>query len=59
MGCGDDAYNSIRMETLERVSGILWDRRIRFESQGESKYKTVVRPAIMYVAETWSVKKTQ
>ena len=30
----------------------------KFESQGEV-YKTVVRPAMMYGAETWVVKKAQ
>ena len=30
----------------------------KFESQGEL-YKTVVRPAMMYGAETWAVKKAQ
>ena len=30
----------------------------KFESQGEV-YKTVARPAIMYGAETWAVKKAQ
>ena len=30
----------------------------KFESQGEV-YKTVVRPAMMYSAETWAVKKAQ
>ena len=30
----------------------------KFESQGEV-YKTVVRPAMMYGAETWAVKKAQ
>ena len=30
----------------------------KFESQGKV-YKTVVRPGIMYGAETWAVKKAQ
>ena len=30
----------------------------KFQSQGEV-YKTVVRPAMMYGAETWAVKKAQ
>ena len=39
----------------ERVSGILCDRRISLREV----YKTVVRPAMMYGAETWTVKKAQ
>ena len=32
----------------------------KFESLGESTlYKTVVRPAMMYGADTWAVKKAQ
>ena len=31
----------------------------KFESQGESILETVVRPAMMYGAETWAVKKAQ
>ena len=42
----------------KRVSGILCDRRIRLRVKGKV-YKTVVRPAMMYRAETWAVKKTQ
>ena len=42
----------------KRVSGILCDRRISLRVKGKL-YKTVVRPAIMYGAETWTVKKTQ
>ena len=40
----------------KRVSGILCDRRISFRVKGKV-YKTVVRPAMMYGAETWAVKK--
>ena len=42
----------------KRVSGILCDRRISLRVKGKV-YKTVVRPAMMYGAETWAVKKTQ
>ena len=42
----------------KRVSGILCDRRISFGVKGKV-YKTVVRPAMMYGAETWAVKKAQ
>ena len=40
------------------VSGILCDRRISLRVKGKV-YKTVVRPAMMYGAETWAVKKAQ
>ena len=43
---------------LKRVSGILCDRRISLRVKGKV-YKTVVRPAMMYGAETWAVKKAQ
>ena len=42
----------------KRVSGILFDRRISLRVKGKV-YKTVVRPAMMYGAETWAVKKAQ
>ena len=42
----------------KRVSGILCDRRISL--RGKRKvYKTVVRPAMMYGADTWPEKKAQ
>ena len=40
----------------KRISGILCDRRISLRVRGKV-YKTVVRPAMMYGAETWAVKK--
>ena len=46
------------MENWKRVSGILCDRRIRLRVKGKV-YKTVVRPAMMYGADTWAVKKAQ
>ena len=42
----------------KRVSRILWDRRISLRVKGKV-YKTVVRPAMMYGAETCAVKKAQ
>ena len=42
----------------ERVSGILCNRRISLRVKGKV-YKTVVRPAMMYGAETWAMKKAQ
>ena len=46
------------MENRKRVSGILCNRRINLRVKGKV-YKTVVRPAMMYAAETWAVKKAQ
>ena len=45
-------------QNWKRVSGILCDRRISLRVKGKV-YKTVVRPAMMYGAETWAVKKSQ
>ena len=42
----------------KRVSGILCDRRISLRVKGKV-YKTVVRPAMMYGAETWAVRQAQ
>ena len=42
----------------KRISGILCDRRIRFRVKGKV-YKTIVRLAMVYGAETWAVKKAQ
>ena len=42
----------------KRVSVILCDRRISLRVKGKV-YKTVLRPIIMYGAETWAVKKAQ
>ena len=42
----------------KRISGILCDRRIRFRVKWKI-YKTVVRLAMVYSAETWAMKKTQ
>ena len=42
----------------KRVLGILCDRRIRLRVKGKV-YRTVVRPAMMYGAEMWPVKKAQ
>ena len=46
------------MENWKRISGILCDRRIRLKVKGKV-YKTVVRPAMMYGAETLAVKEAQ
>ena len=62
-GHGDlDAEMTHRIQSgwqnWKRVSGILCDRRISLRVKGKV-YKTVVRPAMMYGAETWAVKKAQ
>ena len=46
------------LKNWKRVSGILCDRRIILRVK-EKAYKTVVRPAMMYGAETWAVKKAR
>ena len=47
-------------KSWKKVSGIglLCDRRIRLRVKG-NVYKTVVRPAMVYGAETWAVQKAQ
>ena len=40
------------------VPGVLCDQRIHLRVQGKV-YRTVVRPAMMYGAEAWAVKKAQ
>ena len=42
----------------KRVSGVLCDRRMIMKIKGKV-YRTVVRPALMYGAETWALKKAQ
>ncbi len=46
------------MEQLEEGIGDPVRPKNKFESQGKV-YKTVVRPAMMYGAKTWAVKKAQ
>ena len=41
-----------------KMSGVLCDRKINVRLKGKV-YKSVVRPAMMYGAETWPLKKTQ
>ena len=40
------------------VSGVLCDRRMNIKIKGKV-YRTVVRPALVYGAETWALKKAQ
>ena len=42
----------------KRVSGVLCDRRMNMKIKGKV-YRTVVRPALMYGAETWALKKAK
>ena len=42
----------------KKVSGVLCDKKIGMKLKGKV-HKTVVRPAMMYGAETWAVKKRQ
>ena len=42
----------------KRVSGVLCDRRISLEVKGKV-YTTVVRPTMMYGAETWAGRKQE
>ena len=46
------------MGKLEEGTGVLCDRRISLRVKGKV-YKTVVRPAMVYGADTWVVKKAQ
>ena len=42
----------------KRVSGVLCDRKMNEKFKG-NVYRTVVRPALVYRAETWALKKAQ
>ena len=42
----------------KKVSGVLCDKRVGIKLKGKV-HKTVVRPTMMYGAETWAIKKTQ
>ena len=42
----------------KNMTGVLCDRRINVKLKGKV-YKTAVRPAMLYSAETWAPKKTQ
>ena len=60
-GCMDSEINhriQCAWMTWRRSSGILCDKRISAKVKGRF-YKSVVRPAMVYGAETWPVKKAQ
>ena len=42
----------------KRVSRVLCDREMNMETKGKV-FRTVVRPALMCMAETWALKKAQ
>ena len=44
------------LRNWKKVSGVLCDRRMKVKIKGKV-YKTIVRPAMVYGAETWAVKK--
>ena len=58
-----DAEMTHRIQTgwqnWKMVSGILCDRRISLRVKGKYTRQNFVRPAMMYGAETWAVKKAQ
>ena len=45
-------------ENWKRVSSVMCDRKISLRIKG-ILYRTVVRPTMMYGADTWAVKKAQ
>ncbi len=56
----EDVQKSPRVQSgwknWKRVSGVLCDRRMYAKIKGKV-YRAVVRPALMYRAETWALKK--
>ena len=46
------------VENWKRVSGVLCDRRMNVKIKGKV-YRILVRPALVYEAETWALKKAQ
>ena len=45
-----------RWKNWKRVAGVLCDRRMNVNIKGKV-YRTVLRPTLMYGAETWALKK--
>ena len=46
------------MENWKRASGVLCDRRMNVNIKGKV-YRILVRPALVYEAEPWALKKAQ
>ena len=57
-GCGSHPSSAERWKNWKRVSGVLCDRIMKVNIKGKV-YRTVARPALMYGAETWALKKAQ
>ena len=55
-GCGSHPQSAERVKDWKRVSGVLCDRTINMKTNMKV-YRTVVRPALMYGAETRALKK--
>ena len=51
-------YTDCSMEKLEEMHGVLCDRRMPVKLKGKV-YKNVVRPALLYGAETWATTRGQ
>ena len=47
-----------RWKNLKRVSGVVCDRKMNVKIKGKV-YKTMVRPALVYGAETWALEKSR
>ena len=57
-GCGSHPPGAERVQELEESGWIIVRQENEREDQGKV-YRTVVRPALMYGAETWALKKAQ
>ena len=57
-GCGSTHRVQSGWNNWKRVSGVLCDKRINGKIKGKV-YRTVVRPALTYGADTWALKKAQ
>ena len=58
LSCPDAAVTHSGWNNRKRVSGVFCDRRMNVKINGKV-YRTVVRSALIYGAETWALKKAQ
>ena len=58
LSCPDAAVTHSGWKNRKRVSGVFCDRRMNVKINGKV-YRTVVRSALIYGAETWALKKAQ